>query len=257
MKTQTTAFFMAWGMFTSIPCPCKVWDEQARPWQLVYLPFVGLIVGLFWGGAAWALGRFGHFPALGAAVLTALPFFLTGFMHLDGFMDCCDAILSRRDLQTRQKILKDSHVGSFAVVCTIFLMLAIFAVFSDLEPQKNWAGLILIPVFSRFSASFCVFSCAPMKTSQYAGGFQAAKNRKQLTALVVLNLAAALAGLWLLPHAWFTVSALGAEALALLVCRGARRNLGGMSGDVSGFSITLGELAGLLLLLAGQGAIWS
>ena len=30
MKTQITAFFMAWGMFLSIPCPAKIWDEKAR-----------------------------------------------------------------------------------------------------------------------------------------------------------------------------------------------------------------------------------
>lgn len=254
MKTQWAAFFMAWGMFTAIPCPRRVWDEAARPWQLVYLPLVGLLVGICWALAAWAVKGWGM---LCAAILTALPFFLTGFIHLDGFMDCCDAILSRRDLETRQKILKDSHVGSFAVVCTIFLMLITFAAFSELNLSGGWAGLILLPVFSRFSAGFCVFSCAPMKTSQYAGGFAAAQNRKQLAALGICNLAAALAGLWLLPHAWFTVAALGAEAAALLACRAARKELGGMSGDVSGFSITLGELAGVLLLLAGQGVLWS
>lgn len=34
----------------------------------------------------------------------------------------------------------------------------------------------------------------------------------------------------------------------ILACRLARRNLGGMSGDIAGFSITLGELSGLLIL---------
>ena len=48
-----------------------------------------------------------------------------------------------------------------------------------------------------------------------------------------------------------------AELCAFLFCRTARRNLGGMSGDISGFSITLSELAGLLLLVCGQGAVWS
>ena len=52
MKTQITAFFMAWGMFLSIPCPAKIWDEKARPWQLVYLPLVGLLVGAIWALAA-------------------------------------------------------------------------------------------------------------------------------------------------------------------------------------------------------------
>ena len=172
-------------------------------------------------------------------------------------MDCCDAILSRRDLATRQKILKDSHVGSFAVVCTIFLMLAMFAAFRDFNAKNGFWGLILIPVFSRFASSFCVFACRPMQTSQYASGFEAKQNKRQLTVLVILNVLAVLAGLLLLPHAWFTVAAIGAEAFALLVSFGAQRNLGGMSGDISGFSLTLGELAGLLLLLAGQGALWS
>lgn len=257
MKTQITAFFMAWGMFLSIPCPCKIWDEKARPWQLVYLPVAGLLVGALWALAAYALGSFDRLPALRAAVLAALPFLLTGFLHLDGFMDCCDAILSRRDLPTRQKILKDSHVGSFAVVCTIFLMLAAFAAFWDFDAKEGWQGLLLLPVFSRFASSFCVFACRPMQTSQYASGFEAAQHKHQLTALAVLNVLAAAAGLLLLKSAWFTVSAIGAELFALLVCRAARKKLGGMSGDISGFSMTLGELAGLLLLLAGQGALWS
>lgn len=182
MKTQITAFFMAWGMFLSIPCPCKIWDEKARPWQLVYLPVAGLLVGALWALAAYALGSFDRLPALRAAVLAALPFLLTGFLHLDGFMDCCDAILSRRDLPTRQKILKDSHVGSFAVVCTIFLMLAAFAAFWDFDAKEGWQGLLLLPVFSRFASSFCVFACRPMQTSQYASGFEAAQHKHQLTA---------------------------------------------------------------------------
>ena len=148
-------------------------------------------------------------------------------------------------------------MGSFSVVCTIFLMLAMFAAFRDFDAKNGFWGLILIPVFSRFSSSFCVFSCRPMQTSQYASGFEARQNRRQLTALVILNILAVCAGLLLLPHAWFTVAAIGAEAFALLVSFGARRNLGGMSGDISGFSLTMGELAGVLLLLAGQGALWS
>ena len=223
----------------------------------MYLPVAGLLVGALWALAAYALGSFDRLPALRAAVLAALPFLLTGFLHLDGFMDCCDAILSRRDLPTRQKILKDSHVGSFAVVCTIFLMLAAFAAFWDPDAKEGWQGLVSASGFSRFASSFCVFACRPMQTSQYASGFEAAQHKRQLTALAVLNVLAAAAGLLLLKSAWFTVSAIGAELFALLVCRAARKNLGGMSGDISGFSMTLGELAGLLLLLAGQGALWS
>ena len=45
MREWITAFFMAWGMFLAIPCPCRRWDERARQKMLVCLPLVGLVVG--------------------------------------------------------------------------------------------------------------------------------------------------------------------------------------------------------------------
>lgn len=66
-----------------------------------------------------------------------------------------------------------------------------------------------------------------MQTSQYASGFEAAQHKHQLTALAVLNVLAAAAGLLLLKSAWFTVSAIGAELFARSSARAARKNLGG------------------------------
>ena len=52
MKLFIHAFFMCQSMFCAIPCPCKVWDEDARDRLLWCLPLVGLEIGLDW----WALG---------------------------------------------------------------------------------------------------------------------------------------------------------------------------------------------------------
>ena len=41
---------------------------------------------------------------------------LTRGLHLDGFMDCCDAFLGGFSRERRLEILRDSHVGAFAVV---------------------------------------------------------------------------------------------------------------------------------------------
>ena len=149
MKTQVTAFFMAWGMFLSIPCPAKIWDEKARPWQLIYLPLVGLLVGALWALAGFLLGMWGHLPVLAAAILTALPFFLTGFIHLDGFMDVTDAVRSCRDLPRRREILKDSHVGSFAVIGVVLLALCQLALFASADDAASLWTLALLPAVSR------------------------------------------------------------------------------------------------------------
>ena len=120
MGNWLDGFGMAWGMFLAIPCPLRRWNEKAREKMLVCLPLIGLIVGGVWVGV-----YFLPLPeTLHAALLAAAPWLVTGFLHLDGYMDVCDAVLSRRDLETRRKILKDSHCGAFAVICMVLLALA-------------------------------------------------------------------------------------------------------------------------------------
>ena len=48
LKKPLTALMMAWGTYLAIPCPYKVWDDALRPWQIVCLPPVGLVVGGIW-----------------------------------------------------------------------------------------------------------------------------------------------------------------------------------------------------------------
>ena len=112
MKTYLCAFAMCQSMFCAIPFPGRLWDEKARGKMLLFLPVVGLEIGLVWAALAWAV-RFLKLPALvGGLALCACPFLLTGFIHLDGFMDVTDAVKSWRDLEKRRAILKDSHVSS-------------------------------------------------------------------------------------------------------------------------------------------------
>ena len=102
------AFFMCLGMFSALPCPWRPWDEDARGLMTACLPLVGAMIGGLWYALS-LLGRALLPDALTAALIAALPFLLTGFMHLDGFMDTSDAILSWRPLEQRQTILKDVH----------------------------------------------------------------------------------------------------------------------------------------------------
>ena len=43
------------------------------------------------------------------------------------------------------------------------------------------------------------------------------------------------------------VSSLGTSCVTLLSCLYARHNLGGMNGDIAGYSICMGELGGMIL----------
>ena len=71
MSDWIYGFFMAWGMFLTIPCPKKIWRESARRKMLACLPLIGLIVGGIWALCAW-LGSFLPQP-LAALLCAAAP----------------------------------------------------------------------------------------------------------------------------------------------------------------------------------------
>ena len=167
MKTYLHAFAMCQSMFCSIPAP-QIWDEKAKDKMLLFLPIVGLEIGGIWAVLAWVC-RVLNLPALVTGlILCAYPYIVTGFIHLDGYMDVTDAVKSWRSLERRREILKDSHVGSFAVIGIILLMLAQFAFFVSAPADANFLVLIFIPAVSRCCSSLAVTGLKPMSTSQYA-----------------------------------------------------------------------------------------
>lgn len=239
MKDWIYGFFMAWGMFLALPCPLKIWNERARSKMVCCLPLVGLVVGGVWVLAAYA-GRFLP-PPVGGLLIAAAPWLATGFLHLDGFMDVCDAVLSRRDLPRRQEILKDSHCGAFAVIGMVLLALGQWSMAMAKE-EIPLLPLLLIPVASRACAALAVLTLAPMGTSQYAA--MTGKRAPYVVFAAVVMAAAAVVPLAL----WGSLAPLAAALGYWLAVWYADRQLGGMSGDVSGFSLTLGELCGLAVL---------
>ena len=137
MKKYLRAFVMSMSMFSVIPCPFRMWDEESRPLMTLALPFVGTVIGGFWALTAYVCGILGIPLFLKAAVLCAFPFVITGGMHMDGFLDVTDAVRSWRDVEERRRILKDPHVGSFAVIDAILLVMVQFAAFCSLRGTEN------------------------------------------------------------------------------------------------------------------------
>ena len=236
MKTYLHAFVMCQSMFCSIPAP-QIWDEKAKDKMLLFLPIVGLKIGCVWAVLAW-LCRLLNLPALVTGLgLSAYPYIITGFIHLDGYMDVTDAVKSWRDLERRREILKDSHVGSFAVIGIVLLMLAQFALFASAPETADFLILIFAPAVSRCCSALAVTGLKPMSTSQYADQKKPKSHIAALTVMLCIFLAAGflLCG----KYGFALVGCLGGYGLALHRAYG---SLGGMNGDISGYALTIGEL---------------
>ena len=244
MKRYFRAFIMSMTMFTVIPMPFRMWDDESRPLMTLCLPFVGAVTGGLWALTAYVADVLGIPLFLKAAVLCAFPFIVTGGMHMDGFLDVTDALRSWRDVEERRRILKDPHVGSFAVMDAVILVMAQFAAFCSLKGTENIFALILIPVVSRCMAAFCVTALPPIPTSEYSGNYRQGVKKPHLVFIAVVTIAAAVLGfVFLGRYGWVsTVTAAG----YLLYMHRAYRSLGGMSGDISGYALMFGELCGII-----------
>ena len=248
MKKLLYAFSMTQSMFCSLPWPFAIWDEDARGDMLLFLPVVGLEIGALWALGWYLSGYLGLDPLIRGLIVCVIPFLLTGFIHLDGYMDVTDAVGSCRDLQKRRAILKDSHVGAFAVIGCVLLMIAQFAFGSCVEEKGQ--PLLLIPVVSRCCSALAVTILPPMSTSQYAGR---SVNKGHIAVLSVM-LTGALAAGFLLWGKWALCLVGTLIGYGLALHRG-YKSLEGMNGDISGYALTLGELAGLAILALLQEAV--
>jgi len=254
VKKYVRACLMSFTMFCAIPCPFHNWDEESRPLMTLFLPAVGLWIGLLWCLLAF-LGELFDLPkALLAGFLTVFPFLVTGFMHLDGFLDVTDAVKSWRDLAERRRILKDPLAGSFAVAACWVLLILMFGAFLSMKfSSREVHALILIPVMSRAASGFFVTLLRPMSTSEYAGDYRRRVKKSHLIWLAfVMVVSLALGFICLGRYGFALLAVLLWHGLAV---RKAYKSLDGMSGDISGYALTVGELCGVIALAILGGVV--
>ena len=244
MKRYFHAFIMCQSMFCAIPCPIQIWDEDAKDKMLLFLPIVGLEIGAIWALLAWLCTLLNLPVLIAGLVLCVWPFLATGQIHLDGFMDVTDAVGSYRTLERRREILKDSHVGSFAVIGVCLLLLAQFALFASVPQDANFLILLLIPMVSRCCSALAVALLKPMSTSQYAER----KTDKGYTFTLFLMLAIALT-VGFLSCGKSGAALIGCLAGYALALRKGYKSLEGMNGDISGYALTLGELCAVVVFV--------
>lgn len=248
-----TAFFMAWGNFFAVPCPCKLWDNNLRRLQLVFFPLIGILMGAIWYFIYRGMNYVSIPIQLQAIALTIYPFLISGFIHLDGFMDCCDAILSRRELEERQRILKDSHVGAFAVISVVILFLVLYsAMWVELDPSRtenriSFGALILIPFLSRICSAYGVLKFVPIGHSQYKASYDKSINKGYELILVMFTIVPIALLIYSREIAAVVVAAITMLTHFMMMWNG-RKQLGGMSGDIAGYALTISECVGVLAL---------
>lgn len=183
-----------------------------------------------------------------AAIIMIVPFILTGMLHLDGFMDVCDALLSRRSKEEKLRILKDSHTGAFAVIALAMLFTVNFAaVYTIVDINTNPLGFIFIPIISRSLIGYLLLSKEAMKGSSLGAFFKQGTGVVDRALLMMALIVATFTAIvFINVNAGIMVSVM--IVTALLLVDNCCREFDGISGDTAGFGLVMAETVGILIL---------
>jgi adenosylcobinamide-GDP ribazoletransferase len=250
--------FIAVSMYSRFPVPRVEWNREAMGYVMCFFPLTGLLEGLCLGAFFWLAGEMSLSLAAAALIGTVIPILITGGIHMDGFMDTMDAVCSYGDREKRLQILKDPHLGAFAVISlAAYLLLYTGLVYECLKRASSCKGSlfcffpVLFMVTERAFSGISVLLFPSAKNKGTAAGFSQAANRRVSLAALIVWLLAVIGCAWLFWGRRGGFWALGFEMLQLCLFGyyyyKSRSVFGGITGDLAGWFLQLCELGSWFL----------
>jgi adenosylcobinamide-GDP ribazoletransferase len=118
---------------------------------LVFAPVIGLLIGGILAGAGFLLSLV--FPAYTAAALVIILYIIiTGGLHLDGLGDTFDGLFSNRSRERILEIMRDSRVGTNAVLAIVSVLLLNITLLGSFDKAYFIKVLLLMPVAGRIGS---------------------------------------------------------------------------------------------------------
>lgn len=244
VKLHVQALIAAFQFLTRFPVPVAVpFHGPVLTRSIIYFPVAGAFIGICLAAAAWLLGLF--VPAWPSAVLLlSLWTALSGGLHMDGWMDTADGVLSHRSRERMLEIMKDSRVGAMGVLAAVLLLLFKASLLAELlvddHADIELSLLLVFPVWSRAWMAAAMAGWPNARQGEGIGalfngvkGMQAAASMSvasviTLSVLLIEGMEMNEAFVLLLAAFIVTISCGGLLAVWL------NRKLGGLTGDTYG-----------------------
>ena len=242
MKRALAGLGSALSYFTILPVGRFVPNAAPDPIAISFLPFIGAAVGALAGALGWFVGS--HDKVWWPFVAWAASIVLTGALHIDGFLDCCDALFAPVAPARRLEILHDPLHGTFALTG----MAVVTVVWLTAIARLPLTHVVLALAFSATVARIAAIANAWVFPYARPGSVTPAFVSRPNVAIVVLGALLAVAfGWWIDP----LVAAIVPSAIAFSLAIGwwaARRLGGGLTGDVFGAVVVVVDVCSLVAI---------
>ena len=243
------ALGIAFSTYSILPTGKFIWNDKDMKYAAAFFPLVGVLIGaamFLWQFICWKMG----FEVMTCIpVMVVIPVIITGGIHLDGFMDCADALSSYEKKERRLEIMADPHIGAFAIIRLAVLGCLYFAVWSELINGSKLHIAYAVFFFSRILCCFSALYFPGAKQKGMLNSFFSLASRKFATFFLIVEAAVCV---WFMAgvnmgKTWIVVIA--GCLLLFAYYKLSRRLFGGITGDTSGYFITVSELVLLACLL--------
>ena len=217
------------------------WRDEDFSRSVPYFPLVGLVIGSLLAAVNYGLFYIETPLFLRVTLLLLAEIIITGRLMYDGFMDTADGVFSARSRERMLEIMKDSHVGSNAVLAIIILLLLKIAAYLELSGETLTWVLLTMSVATR---TFMVVFIVNFPYARKEGiGHMFTKYAKPFYTYIAFAVCAgiiAACGLQYLAVAGicFTVT--------LIIAQYLKTQLGGLTGDTYGALTECGNVIYLL-----------
>ena len=236
---------ISFTLYSRIPMPRFEWKEDDMTTSLDFFPLVGVVIGTL-----ICLINIGPLsvhinPYVRSLISVLIPILITGGFHLDGFMDTSDALNSYGDAEKKLEIIKDPHIGAFAVISLLKLLLTALASSAFILSQDNLSKETVITCALVFTVSRCIsgltslFLMKARKNGMLAG--ETAHRKKSSVILLGLQLVVSAAAMLVLDP----ITAIPALAFfagyTLYYKFKTKKEFGGVTGDTAGMYVSVSE----------------
>lgn len=174
---------------------------------------------------------------------------ITGGIHLDGAADSADGLFSGRTGERIFEIMSDSHIGSFGVLCLIFIVLSQFVLFSNI----GIFSCFIMPIVGRTSV---IVGSWHKKYAKKTTGMGTAFIESINTKVLIINIFILVTSCIIVPNKIIMIIASFITlVLAYLISNWIERKIGGMTGDTCGFITEVSQIIFMFAVLFIEGLI--
>lgn len=232
---------IAFSMYSKIPMPQFEWKKKYMRYALCFFPLVGVVIGLItWLWFIFCVNL--HIQKLCfSCVGLVIPLAVTGGIHMDGYIDTMDALHSYADRERKLEILKDPHIGAFAVIMTVVWLLITLGAYSLIDSSCAIAVLCLGYCLSRILSGIAAvkFPCAKKEGTLFA--FANSAHEKIVKVCLAIQLIVCIIAMLAISLKAGLLALAGVTATFIYYYINSKDKFGGITGDLAGWFVTVCE----------------